>query len=94
MKNRKIIMFYILLMIEVPAVFTVTSCGATKVSNDMDSDGVIEKNDICPDTPRDVKVDNKGCPVDEDGDGVPDYQDPSPDEAGTAATNVAQLLTA
>lgn len=85
MKNRKIIIFYILLMIEVLAVFTVISCRATKASNDMDSDGVIEKNDICPDTPRDVKVDKKGCPVDEDGDGVPDYQDPSTDEANTAA---------
>jgi OOP family OmpA-OmpF porin len=26
-----------------------------------------------PDTPAGTKVDDKGCPLDSDGDGVPDY---------------------
>jgi hypothetical protein len=76
----KTALLYILLMFEVLAV---ASCRTTESSNDLDGDGVTENDDICPDTPRDVKVDENGCPVDEDGDGVPDYQDPAPEKAGT-----------
>jgi outer membrane protein OmpA-like peptidoglycan-associated protein len=32
-------------------------------------------------------VDEKGCPLDRDGDGVPDYKDDCPDEAGEARFN-------
>lgn len=74
-----------LLLMEIFAVSAVTSCQATKASNDLDGDGVVEKDDICPDTPMDVKVDDKGCPIDEDGDNVPDYQDTKPKEDGAAA---------
>ncbi len=42
---------------------------------DMDGDGVPDKDDACPGTPKGVKVDSKGCPLDEDDDGVPDYLD-------------------
>ncbi|MBR5678933.1 MAG: OmpA family protein [Paludibacteraceae bacterium] len=42
---------------------------------DKDKDGVWDKIDICPDTPRGVQVDEQGCPLDEDHDGVPDYLD-------------------
>ncbi len=42
---------------------------------DSDGDGVPDKEDLCPKTPRGVKVDKKGCPLDTDTDGVPDYQD-------------------
>ena len=42
---------------------------------DKDHDGVWDKIDMCPDTPKGVKVDEVGCPLDEDGDGVPDYLD-------------------
>ncbi len=45
---------------------------------DKDKDGVIDKLDMCPNTPRGVVVDEKGCPVDEDKDGVPDYLDKCP----------------
>ena len=45
---------------------------------DKDRDGVPDKYDLCPDTPRKVKVDKAGCPLDEDGDGVPDYLDKCP----------------
>jgi len=42
---------------------------------DKDKDGVYDKIDMCPNTPRGVKVDERGCPLDEDHDGVPDYLD-------------------
>jgi len=46
---------------------------------DSDGDGVPDKFDLCPDTPKGVKVDEFGCPIDSDGDGVPDYLDECPD---------------
>lgn len=45
---------------------------------DSDRDGIKDSKDICPNTPKGVKVDKKGCPVDTDGDGVPDYKDKCP----------------
>ena len=42
---------------------------------DKDKDGVWDKIDMCPNTPRGVAVDSLGCPLDEDHDGVPDYLD-------------------
>jgi outer membrane protein OmpA-like peptidoglycan-associated protein len=45
---------------------------------DSDGDGVIDKKDMCPDTPEGIKVDKNGCPVDSDNDGVPDYKDKCP----------------
>jgi len=86
MKNPKKLLLYILLPLQVLAVLPLTSCRTTETSNDLDGDGVVEADDICPDTPRDVKVDDKGCPLDEDNDGVPDYQDTKPEDGGTTAT--------
>ncbi len=37
---------------------------------DADHDGVGDKRDACPDTPRGATVDNRGCPADADSDGV------------------------
>ena len=45
---------------------------------DRDHDGVWDKIDMCPNTPRGVAVDSVGCPLDTDGDGVPDYLDHCP----------------
>lgn len=42
---------------------------------DSDGDGVRDGKDICFNTPVGAPVDGKGCPTDEDGDGVPDYRD-------------------
>lgn len=42
---------------------------------DSDSDGVADNDDLCPDSPAGVIVDQFGCPVDTDRDGVPDYLD-------------------
>lgn len=51
---------------------------------DKDKDGVKDSKDMCPDTPKGVKVDKKGCPIDSDGDGVPDYLDKCPDTPAEA----------
>ena len=45
---------------------------------DSDGDGVPDNVDRCPDTPKGVTVDAKGCPLDTDGDGVADYLDKCP----------------
>ncbi len=52
---------------------------------DKDLDGVKNLNDECPETPAGIEVDEKGCPFDEDNDGVPDYKDL---ELGTDSTMV------
>jgi OOP family OmpA-OmpF porin len=58
-------------------------------SKDTDKDGVKDKNDLCPDTPLGVEVDEDGCPFDSDGDGVYDYLDECPDTpAGAPVDNV------
>ncbi len=46
---------------------------------DEDEDGVLDSKDLCSGTPRGIKVDDYGCPVDGDRDGVPDYLDKCPD---------------
>jgi len=43
--------------------------------DDEDGDFVLDVTDQCPGTPYGVKVDTLGCPLDGDGDGVPDYLD-------------------
>ncbi len=50
---------------------------------DTDGDGVIDKDDKCPNTQKGVKVDAKGCPLDQDNDGVLDADDACPTVAGT-----------
>jgi len=47
---------------------------------DSDHDGVVDKLDKCPETPKGVKVDKKGCPLplDSDGDGIADVLDKCP----------------
>lgn len=46
---------------------------------DRDKDGILDKDDLCPDTPGLVEF--QGCP-DTDGDGIPDKDDQCPDVAG------------
>ena len=45
---------------------------------DSDGDGVADRLDKCPGTPKGVAVDANGFPPDADGDGVPDYLDKCP----------------
>jgi outer membrane protein OmpA-like peptidoglycan-associated protein len=54
---------------------------------DADNDGVSDRNDKCPNTPPNIAVDKKGCPLDRDNDGVADYLDACPDIAGLATMN-------
>jgi hypothetical protein len=52
-------------------------------NEDQDGDGVDDFNDYCPETEPGVKVDFRGCPIDSDRDGVPDYLD---QQHGTVST--------
>ena len=47
-------------------------------SKDSDCDGITDDRDKCPGTPKDAKVDSRGCPLDTDRDGIPDYMDKCP----------------
>ena len=51
---------------------------------DVDKDKVFDKHDLCPHTPRNVAVDETGCPFDTDGDGVFDYMDECPNTPAEA----------
>jgi outer membrane protein OmpA-like peptidoglycan-associated protein len=53
--------------------------GMPSRARDSDGDGVIDRKDDCPGTPRGVLVDAYGCPRDTDGDGVFDGIDQCPD---------------
>lgn len=46
---------------------------------DSDGDGVANRQDVCPHTPRGAQVDVHGCPLDADNDGVFDGLDRCPD---------------
>jgi len=51
---------------------------------DRDKDGILDKDDRCPDTPGLAEF--QGCP-DTDGDGIPDIDDECPDVAGPMENN-------
>ena len=53
-------------------------------NSDRDKDGILDKDDLCPDTPGLAEF--QGCP-DTDGDGVPDKDDQCPDVAGPVDNN-------
>jgi len=52
--------------------------GGGKMPPDSDGDGVPDRRDACPDTPRGAVVDSRGCPLDSDRDGVWDGLDQCP----------------
>lgn len=59
-------------------VFFTAFCGVSLLLlgiDDSDQDGVADDDDICPQTPVGVIVNQFGCPVDTDNDGVADYLD-------------------
>ena len=60
----------------------VAGVASLKGCPDSDGDGIADKDDKCPNSPKGVKVDAKGCPIDSDGDGVYDSEDKCPTEAG------------
>lgn len=55
-----------------------TVSGVTAADADADQDGVADRRDRCPGTPRGALVDLRGCPTDFDGDGVFDGLDRCP----------------
>ena len=60
--------------------------GGHKAPKDSDMDGVVDKSDLCPNTPAGDAVDANGCslPKDSDGDGVTNDKDKCPNTpAGT-----------
>jgi OOP family OmpA-OmpF porin len=63
-------------------------CEEAEAPVDADGDGVVDCKDKCPDTPKGVAVDPKGCPLDTDGDGVYDYLDKCPGTLKGAPVNV------
>ncbi len=56
------------------------------LDGDTDGDGVVDLKDRCPETPKGAQVDEFGCPLDSDKDGVYDYLDE--EQATDAALNV------
>jgi outer membrane protein OmpA-like peptidoglycan-associated protein len=60
------------------------------VREDSDGDGVKNRKDNCPETPKGVAVDARGCPLDTDKDGVVDYLDKCPDLPGSQDMNGCQ----
>ncbi len=66
---------------------TVKGLVSLKGCPDADGDGVADIDDKCPDTPKGVKVDAKGCPLDQDNDGVPDYLDKCADTPAKVAVD-------
>jgi outer membrane protein OmpA-like peptidoglycan-associated protein len=61
----------------------------TSGGGDRDSDGILDRDDKCPDEPEDKDgfQDDDGCPdPDNDGDGILDINDRCPNEAGPAST--------
>lgn len=54
---------------------------------DNDQDGVTDMKDDCPNTPFNIKVNTRGCPIDTDQDGVPDYIDKEPNSGRNKIIN-------
>ncbi len=54
---------------------------------DTDGDGVPDRKDTCPDTPKGARVNAEGCPGDADGDGVLDGLDSCPATPKGATVN-------
>lgn len=57
-------------------------------SSDYDNDGVMDPFDKCAYTPLEALVDEFGCPLDSDGDLIPDYIDEEPNTAEGAEVNI------
>lgn len=52
--------------------------GGPGSGEDTDGDGIVNRRDRCPNTPRGALADERGCPSDFDGDGVADGLDRCP----------------
>ena len=54
---------------------------------DSDADGVIDSQDLCPNSPAGAKVNGQGCELDSDGDGIVDSHDRCPSSPVGAKVN-------
>ncbi len=70
-----------------PSSGSYTSDALSSLMKDEDGDGVKDKRDKCPNTPKGVKVDAEGCPLDGDKDGIADYLDKCPMMVGASSMN-------
>jgi len=61
--------------------------GGSAHGGDADKDGVKDKDDKCPNTPKGALVDATGCPIDSDKDGVPDGLDQCPNTPAGATVD-------
>lgn len=62
--------------------------------SDGDVDFVFDLFDQCPDTPQNEPVDSVGCPIDNDKDGIANYQDSEPNSAlGALVDKTGATLT-
>lgn len=68
-----------------------TTLQTKPIVKDGDRDGITDQNDECPDTPKDAKVDEKGCVIqeatDDDADGILNDNDSCPDSAPGVAVD-------
>lgn len=56
-------------------------------SDDEDQDKIFDISDNCPHTPEGVQVDDFGCPLDRDSDGIPDFMDDEIDSPAGSIVN-------
>lgn len=57
-------------------------------AEDEDGDGVVDIWDECPQTPPGVEINSKGCPLDKDNDGIPNYEDKELESSKNAIVNL------
>ncbi len=66
-----------------------TKRALVEATQDSDYDGVIDKQDQCPNTPENTMVDTTGCVADRDQDGITDDKDQCPDTPSGAKVNAS-----
>lgn len=59
---------------------------------DFDGDGVVNEDDICPNTAPSAMVDSSGCSIDDDGDGVLNADDLCPNTSPNASVDARGCL--
>ncbi len=96
-KNDNFLYTYVALKVDIFSSEKIINLGALDLrgidfskfdKTDEDGDGVIDLWDECPETPPNVAVDKKGCPLDGDKDGIPDFRDEELTSVDTAIVGI------